>query len=78
MAEPKERVVTLKILESDREWVYDEQARIRKLGRPEPTQAELFSMMREQYAASIERQATVAGKPGKAPLIAPKANRASR
>jgi hypothetical protein len=49
MTDSAENLVTLKITERDREWIRDEQTRLRKAGLPEPTQAELFAAMRAAY-----------------------------
>lgn len=46
--------VTLKITEDDRDWVAAEQKRLKRKTGKKPTQAELFTALREAYCAIIE------------------------
>lgn len=55
MTENEENLVTLKIRLADREWAKDEQARLRRAERKEPTHAELFSRMRSVYEQTISK-----------------------
>jgi len=56
VAEKKPNLVTLKIWDTDKEWVLDEQARLRKAEGQEPIHAEIFNRMKEKYSAGSPLQ----------------------
>ncbi len=49
MIDPAEDLVTFKIRENDRDWAEEEQKRIKKSTGDKPTQAQLFSLLRNAY-----------------------------
>lgn len=57
MSESADNLVTLKIKQSDREWLIDEQQRLRKTERREPAHHEIFSRLRSSYEAELRAAA---------------------
>jgi hypothetical protein len=54
VSETTQNLVTLKIKESDREWLIDEQQRLRKVERKEPSHHEIFTRLRRAYQAALD------------------------
>lgn len=60
VTESTQNLVTLKIKQKDREWLIDEQQRLRKVEKREPSHHEIFSRMRRRYQDEVD---AAAGRP---------------